>query len=50
MFLNSYAKTQLMCIYCEGLLPEDAKWCNFCNEYKGVMTIEQFQLTYGEEY
>lgn len=50
MFLNSYAQTQLMCVYCEGLLPENAQWCNFCNEYKGVMTIADFQKIYGEEY
>jgi RNA polymerase subunit RPABC4/transcription elongation factor Spt4 len=50
LFLNSYANTQLMCVYCEGLLPEDAKWCEGCQEYKGVMTITDFQKTYGEEY
>ena len=50
MFLNSYVDTQLMCAYCEGLLPENAMFCNFCKEYKGVMTIANFQKIYGEEY
>ena len=46
--LNDYASTQLMCAFCENLLPSDAKWCASCNEYKGVMTVEQFEKVYGE--
>ena len=50
MLLNTYSQTQLMCCYCENLLPSDAKWCVTCNEYKSVMTIADFQKIYGEEY
>lgn len=50
MLLNKYAETQLMCCYCENLLPENAQWCANCNEYKSVMTIADFQKYYGEEY
>ena len=50
LFLNSYATTQLMCVFCEGLLPDNALWCEPCKEYKGVMTIADFQKYYGEEY
>ena len=50
LFLNSYATTQLMCVFCEGLLPDNAQWCEPCKEYKGVMTIADFQKYYGEEY
>lgn len=49
MLLNDYSKTQLMCCYCENLLPSNAQWCKSCGEYKGVMTIEQFELIYGGE-
>ena len=50
LMLNTYAQTQLMCCYCEGLLPENAQWCEPCGEYKGVMTIAQFQKTFGEDF
>lgn len=49
-FLNSYATTQLMCVYCEGLLPDNAEWCEPCGEYKGVMTIADFHKFFGEDY
>lgn len=50
MILNYYAKTQLMCAFCENLLPEDCKICSTCLDYKGIMTILDFQKIYGEEY
>jgi hypothetical protein len=50
MLLNDYSKTQLMCVYCEGLLPNNAQWCESCKEYKGVMTIANFHAIYGEDY
>lgn len=48
--LSEYAETQLMCEYCENLVPENQGYCIPCNEYKSVMTIAQFQKIYGEEY
>ena len=50
MMLNDYANTQLMCCYCENLLPSDAKWCETCNEYKSVMTVADFQEMFGVDY
>jgi hypothetical protein len=48
--LNSYAKTQLMCAFDESLVEASAKLCPTCGDYKGIMTIADFQTVYGEEY
>lgn len=46
--LNDYAKTQLMCCFCENLQPSDVQVCGWCGEYKGIMTVANFQEIYGE--
>ena len=48
--LNTYSVTQLMCAYCEKLIGADETYCEPCNEYKGIMTVAQFQKTFGEDF
>ena len=38
----------MICCFCEIELAFDAKFCWNCNEYKGVMTLENFEKIYGE--
>lgn len=33
----------VVCVYCERDLPDDSKWCPFCREYKGIMTVEAWE-------
>lgn len=50
MILNTYAQTQLMCCFCENLISATENFCGGCGEYKGIMTVAQFQEIYGEDY
>lgn len=50
MNLQHYAKTQLICVYCESLLPANAEWCEKCQEYKGVTTLAEYENTFGMEW
>jgi hypothetical protein len=38
--------SKLICCFCETVYTNDVKICGFCNEYKGLMTIEQFEINY----
>jgi hypothetical protein len=37
-----------ICCFCEIDLDNDAKFCWNCLEYKGVMSVEDFEKYYGE--
>ena len=37
----------LICAFCESVWDKGVKLCSNCNEYKGLMTIDQFDKTYG---
>ena len=38
----------MICCFCEIDLDTNAKICWNCNEYKGVMTLVDFEKVYGE--
>jgi formate-dependent nitrite reductase cytochrome c552 subunit len=38
----------LICCFCETEYLLGTKICSFCNEYKGLMTISDFEKVYGE--
>ncbi len=38
----------LICCFCENTYSNAIKFCGFCNEYKGLMTIEEFDNHYGK--
>ena len=38
----------LICCFCETEYNSETKICSICNEYKGMMTIENFENCYGE--
>mgnify|MGYP006982647635 CR=1 FL=1 len=38
----------LFCIFCSAKLEEEAGYCAYCSEYKGVMTYEAIQKEYPE--
>ena len=38
----------MICCFCEIDLDTNAKFCWNCNEYKGVMTLADFEKYYGE--
>lgn len=39
---------KLICCFCESVYSAETKFCGFCNEYKGLMTIEEFDAIYGQ--
>jgi hypothetical protein len=39
---------KLICCFCETEYNSETKICGFCNEYKGLMTIKDFETYYGE--
>ena len=40
--------TKLICCFCEKVYSSETKFCVFCNEYKGLMSISDFDKIYGE--
>lgn len=36
-----------ICCFCEEVHHADATFCMSCYEYKGLMTISEFEKTYG---
>lgn len=38
---------KLICCFCEKVYSAETKMCGFCYEYKGLMTIEDFDAIYG---
>ena len=44
---RDYALQNKMCVFCENVLSLKSVYCADCNEYKGVMTIQDFLRTYG---
>jgi hypothetical protein len=40
--------TKLICCFCEKVYSEGTLFCDFCNEYKGLMTISEFDKIYGK--
>jgi len=41
-----YALQNMMCAFCENVLDLNAFVCFECNDYKGVMTIQNFLYVY----
>jgi hypothetical protein len=41
--------TKLICCFCEKVYSSETKFCGFCNEYKGLMTINEFDKYYGKK-
>jgi hypothetical protein len=39
--------SKLICCFCEKTYSAGTIFCGFCNEYKGLMTIENFDKVYG---
>jgi len=37
----------LICAFCENVYKSGTKVCWNCQEYKGIMTIEEFDAIYG---
>jgi hypothetical protein len=48
--LNTYTQTQLMCAFDEALVEAGSQLCPACGDYKGIMTVSEFQAVYGEDY
>jgi hypothetical protein len=40
--------TKLICCFCEKVYSSETKFCFSCNEYKGLMTITEFDKYYGK--
>jgi hypothetical protein len=38
---------KLICCFCERVYLPETVFCSLCNEYKGLMTIDDFDKTYG---
>ena len=36
-----------ICCFCESTFSDDVRICGFCDEYKGIMTIKEFEEYYG---
>lgn len=39
----------MICCFCEKTFSAGTRFCVICNDYKGLMTIEDFEKTYGKE-
>lgn len=39
----------LICCFCETISPAEIEWCDTCDEYKGLMTLADFNRYYGED-
>jgi hypothetical protein len=39
--------SKLICCFCEKTYSSEIRICGFCHEYKGLMTIENFDKVYG---
>ena len=39
---------KLICCFCEKEFSAGTKFCVICNDYKGLMTIEDFENIYGK--
>ena len=37
----------LICSFCERVYSNETIFCGFCNEYKGMMSISNFDKIYG---
>jgi RNA polymerase subunit RPABC4/transcription elongation factor Spt4 len=48
MFLNDYAQDTKICCFCERIFDADEFLCGLCNDYKGMMTIAEFNRVYGD--
>lgn len=44
---QQYGLESIICVFCETILEIDAMYCSTCNDYKGLMTVQQFNNTYG---
>lgn len=44
---QQYGLESIICVFCETILEIDAMYCSTCNDYKGLMTVQQFNTTYG---
>ena len=40
---------KLICCFCENTYSKGTLFCVSCNEYKGLMTIKEFNSYYGEK-
>lgn len=38
---------KMICCFCEKDLEMGARICGYCNDYKGVMTVTEFEKIYG---
>ena len=47
--ITKKGKLKMICCFCEKTFSAGTKICGFCNEYKGLMTIADFEKTYGKE-
>jgi len=45
--LNEYVKTTKICVFCETVCSPESVFCFLCNEYKGLMTLDEFDKHYG---
>ena len=43
-----FDESTLVCAFCETIYEADTKVCYVCEDYKGLMTIVEFEHTYGE--
>lgn len=39
---------KLICCFCEKFCSAETEWCDNCDEYKGLMTISDFENYYGK--
>ena len=40
---------KLICCFCEKYYSENVKFCGNCDEYKGLMSISDFEMIYGDK-
>ena len=45
--LNDYVKQTKICVFCETVCSPESVFCFLCNEYKGLMTLDEFDKHYG---
>lgn len=43
-----FDESTLVCAFCETIYEQNTKVCYVCEDYKGLMTIAEFEHTYGE--
>lgn len=48
MIMSEFEMPEFVCVFCDREVSSGDKACYFCNEYKGIMTLAEWEDYTGE--